>query len=319
MVRFLSVIAALVLVILPVQAQEPEVRASVDSTHYRIGEWINVTVEAKVPTGTRMAGPQAGDSLGLFEVLQVMSDEPKTDDNMVRQLFAVRLISFEPGETAIPPIGFRVTADTDNSVKFAVTNPIPITITTVELAAEAELKDIKPPLTAPWAFEDVISWLVLLGVVAVLAAAYWYYDRLKKRKQALPQPAGPPMAAHELALLALRALEDKRLWQQGRVKEFYSEVTEIIRRFFEARFHIIALEMTSDEILAQLKGISSAEPILKMVNTLLLTADLVKFAKYEPSMAEHEEELLTAYAIVRAMIPKPAPPSASVGAEVHAR
>jgi hypothetical protein len=319
MVRLLSATIALVLVMLPIQAQEPIVRASVDSTHYRIGEWINVTVEAELSAGTRLTGPQAGDSLGLFEVLHVESDEPKTDGSIIRQVVSVRLITFEPGETVIPAIGFRITADADNSVKFAVTNPMPVTITTVELEAEAELKDIKPPLDAPWAFEDIIPWLVLLGIVAVLAAAYWYYDKVKKRKQALPQPAGPPMAAHELALLALRALEDRRLWQQGMVKQFYSEVTEIVRRFFEARFRIIALEMTSDEILAQLKGIPSVQPILKMVNTLLLTADLVKFAKYEPSMAEHEEELQTAYAIVRAMISKPVPPSASVGAEVHAR
>jgi hypothetical protein len=319
MVRLFSAMAALVLVLLPLQAQEPNIQASVDSTHYRIGEWINVTVEADLPHGMRITGPQAGDSLGLFEVLHVESDEPKTNGGMVRQTMSVRLITFEAGETEIPSIGFRGTTDRDSSVKVPATNPIPITITAVELEAEAELKDIKPPMTASWEFEDVLPWLILLAIVGVLAGAYWYYKRMKRREQGLPQPAGPPMAAHELALLALRALEDRRLWQQGKVKEFYSEVTEIVRRFFEARFRIIALEMTSDEILTQLKANPSAEPVLKKVNTLLLTADLVKFAKYEPSMAEHEEELQAAYAIVRALIPKPAAASSTVGAKEHAR
>ncbi len=96
-------------------------------------------------------------------------------------------------------------------------------------------------------------------------------------------------------------------------------MTEIIRRYFEARFGIIALELTSDEILAELKEIPTAQPVMKEVNTLLLTADLVKFAKYEPSIAEHEEELQTAYSIVRALIPKPAPSPAPAEASADAR
>ncbi|MEX2115919.1 MAG: hypothetical protein WEB37_03465 [Bacteroidota bacterium] len=304
---------------LSLQAQEPEVRASVDSTRYRIGEWIHVKVQAEMQTGAQMTGPAEGDSLGLFEVLGVKASEPVVEDNRKRQSFLVRLITFEPGETAIPPMEFRVISDVDSSMHQALTDSIPVSITTVEVEAEAELKDIKPPLAAPWAFEDMLPWLILLAIAAILAAAYWYYKKIKKGQLAQPEAASPPLPAHELALMALRQLEDKRLWQQGRVKDFYSEVTEIIRRFFEARFQIIALELTSDEILAQLKGIPSAQGALKMVNTFLLTADLVKFAKYEPSMAEHEEELQTAYSVVRALIPKPEPTSASVEAPADVR
>jgi len=316
MVRLLSGIAVLVTVALSLQAQEPEVRAWVDSTHYRIGEWIDVNIEVEMAPGDRVTSPEAGDSLGSFEILGTGTTEPEIEGQKKRQSFLLRLITFESGETVIPPLEFNVTSDVDSSVHRISTNPIPVIIATVELEAEAELKDIKPPLTAPWTFEDAVPWLILLAIAAILAAAYWYYSRLKKRKQALPETTGPPLPAHELALMALRQLEDKRLWQQGRVKEFYSEVTEIIRRFFEGRFHIIALELTSDEILSQLKNIPSAEPILRMVSSLLLTADLVKFAKYQPSMAEHEEELQTAYFIVRTMIPKPMPINAS--AEVSA-
>jgi len=319
MVRLLSGIALLVTTAFSLQAQEPGVRASVDSTHYRIGEWIDVSIEVEMAPGDRVTSPEAGDSLGSFEILGTGTTEPESEGQKKRQSFLVRLITFEPGETVIPPLEFSVTSDADSSVHRISTNPIPVTIATVELEAEAELKDIKPPLTAPWAFEDAVAWLILLAIMAILVAAYWYYSRLKKHKQELPETTGPPLPDHQLALMALRQLEDKRLWQQGRVKEFYSEVTEITRRFFEGRFRIIALESTSDEILSQLKNVSSAGPILKMVGALLLTADLVKFAKYQPSMAEHEEELQTAYSIVRTMIPKPAPTSASVEVPVDVR
>jgi len=85
--------------------------------------------------------------------------------------------------------------------------------------------------------------------------------------------------------------------------------SEIIRRFFEGRFGIIALEMTSDEILQQLKQIPEAEPSLKEIKTFFLTADLVKFAKYTATLAEHENELKSAYTIVRSMVPKPPEPT----------
>jgi hypothetical protein len=102
----------------------------------------------------------------------------------------------------------------------------------------------------------------------------------------------------------LRVLEEKKLWQQGLVKEYYSEVTEIIRRFFERRWNIIALEMTTDEILVQIKHVPEALMVWKEMGTFFLNADLVKFAKYQPEPAEHEQEMLSAYEIVRSMAPK---------------
>jgi hypothetical protein len=108
-----------------------------------------------------------------------------------------------------------------------------------------------------------------------------------------------------VALTALRLLEDKHLWQQGRVKQYYSEVTEIVRRFIEDQYGVLALESTSDEILAQLLKLPEAQALLKEFRSFFTTADLVKFAKYIPAPEEHEHELRWAYEIVRAMIPKP--------------
>ena len=92
------------------------------------------------------------------------------------------------------------------------------------------------------------------------------------------------------------------------MKEYYSETTEIIRTFFEGRFGIVALEMTSDEILRQMKSVPEAKMHWKEMNTFFLTADLVKFAKYEATPVEHENEMKWAFEIVRSMIPKPPEP-----------
>jgi hypothetical protein len=81
-------------------------------------------------------------------------------------------------------------------------------------------------------------------------------------------------------------------------------VTEIIRHFFERRWSIIALELTTDEILVQMKNIPDALTVWNELESFFRTADLVKFAKYQPSPAEHENEMRTAYEIVRNMVPK---------------
>jgi hypothetical protein len=126
---------------------------------------------------------------------------------------------------------------------------------------------------------------------------------------------------HREALTALRVLEEKKLWQQGLVKEYYSEVTEIVRRFFERRWNIIALEMTTDEILVQIKHVPEALIVWKKMGSFFLTADLVKFAKYQPAPAEHEQEMHSAYEIVRSMMPKTSietePQSQEVSADVR--
>ena len=91
------------------------------------------------------------------------------------------------------------------------------------------------------------------------------------------------------------------------MKTFFSEATEIIRRFFERRWNIIALELTSEEILGQLRRYPEAGGVWKELRLFFETADLVKFAKYQPSPAECTDELRMAYEIVRAMVPVEAP------------
>ena len=87
------------------------------------------------------------------------------------------------------------------------------------------------------------------------------------------------------------------------MKEYYSEATEIVRRFFEGRWGIDALELTSDEIMKQMKDVAESQKVWKELRSFFTTADLVKFAKYNPTVEEHVNELKEAYEIVRAMVP----------------
>jgi hypothetical protein len=287
----------------PGRAQEPKISARTDSVQYKIGSWILMRVEAELPSSVDSLSVAFKDSLGAFEVLGV----EQSPAGAGRQEWTVRLTYFDTGSAVIPPAGFWYRSRGDTTAHVAYANPISLTITGIPVDFKGDIKDIKPPLDAPWRFEDFLPYLIALVVLLVLGAAYWYYQRLKKRREATYVPPRPVIPPWRVALAALHTVEDRRLWQQGRVKEFYSETTGIIRRFLEDQFNLTALESTSDEIIDQLKRTPVAAPLMKEFRSFFTTADLVKFAKYLPTPEENEQELTWAYHIVRTLTPHPAP------------
>ena len=88
------------------------------------------------------------------------------------------------------------------------------------------------------------------------------------------------------------------MWQQGNVKGFYSEATEIVREYFEGRYGIMALELTSDEVFAQIRRFSLEAEVMKVIESFFLDADLVKFAKYMPVPSENEDVIPKGLGIV---------------------
>ena len=112
------------------------------------------------------------------------------------------------------------------------------------------------------------------------------------------------IAPHEAALKSLRSLEEQKLWQQGNIKEYHSRITEIIRRYFEERFNFLALEMTSSEVLLNLRSLNEGNKIMDITNSFLSNADLVKFAKFQPIPSVNEEMMKQAYEIVETTKPE---------------
>jgi hypothetical protein len=278
-------------------AQEVRMTAKTEADTFRLGSWIDVHVEGRYTAIVDTIAPVVKDSIGTLEVVDIRR-------NAAEPTWLIRLTTIDSGKVFLPPIEFdyKIKGDTGNHK--AYTNSMMLNIAGVTVDPKGEIKDIKPPLNAPWLFEDYIPYLIALIVCTALAGGFYYYRQIKKQKKDLLANIKVIIPPHREALTALRILEEKKLWQQGLVKQYYSEVTEIIRYFFERRWSIVALELTTDEILAQMKHIPDALNVWKEMESFFITADLVKFAKYEPSPAEHETELHSAYEIVRMMVPK---------------
>ena len=170
--------------------------------------------------------------------------------------------------------------------------------------ANSMLKDdgIYTQKNLPFIFAEIRDYAIY-GVIAliILSLVVWYivwYMRNKwqgRRRDVKPAPKLPP---HVIAIKALDELQNRKLWQNGKHKLYYSTLTEILRLYIEGRWSVGALEMTSDEIISALRDVDIKHDSRSNLIAILRTADMVKFAKALPEAEENEQLFTYAYYFV---------------------
>ncbi len=293
----------------PVRAQEPYARAAVDSTRHLIGDAIPVHVQISHPPGATLR-PLFADTVGGFTVL---GTSPLHAEGEKLSVGDVVVAKYDSGDAVLPPLKYLVVGPADSAGQTVATNELRLTIQTVAVDTSQDIKDLKPPLGIPLSWQEILLALGLL-LVAV-AAAYLLYRWWKRRQMpAVLATVAPARPAHVIALEELGALKQRKLWQQGLIKQYYTEVTDILRRYFENRYRLMALERTTDEILDDLRRIRLTGELLGKTDRLLRRADLVKFAKHQPPTLEHDESIQIVYDVVeRTRITESAVPSGAGG------
>ncbi|MBI1807840.1 MAG: hypothetical protein HYR76_12400 [Ignavibacteria bacterium] len=278
-------------------SQEVRVTAKVDSNHILIGDWIKLHVEVEHLSNATVTLPSLPDSIEGFEIIQREAPTVKKSDRLVVESATFTLTAFDSGMHVIPPISVKYTLTGDTTKHTVESSPIPIMVRGVAVDTTKEIKDVKPPLSVPISFAEVLPYLIGILAVAGLVWLYYYIRRKKAMGESL-LPEEPPRPAHEIALDALRSLRAEQLWQRGKVKEYYSQLTDVIRLYIEGRFDAMAMEMTSDEILASSPVSMLSRDIIEKLREILIRADLVKFAKFQPLPEEHESSMTLAFGFV---------------------
>jgi hypothetical protein len=283
---------------LQASAQELRARARVDSTQYLVGDWITVDLELVHPDSMTIHGV-VHDSLAGYVILSQSALKRLTPTTTGARIVASK---YSPGESELPPFSFLVSSPYDSLPIPVRTNSLLLTVNAVAVDTAGEIRDIKDPLSLPWSLQEILLVILLLLVVGALA--FFLFRYFRNKKQVVPEEYAPSLQpAHVVALNELGMLKEKKLWQRGEIKGYYSELSEIIRRYFENRFGIMALEYTTEEIMVTLRNHRDAMVVDSESDALLRQADLVKFAKFSPGATEHEEAMQSAYRIVESTRP----------------
>lgn len=291
-----------------VTSQVTEARAVLDTTEIMIGDQVSLKLELSVPSGSEIWWPEIlGDTLTRYiEILARSAVDTISEENGNLQLRqTLRITSFDSGFHEVPPIPFEFKVKNDTTKYAFQTLPVYLSVNIPAVDMKADIKAIKPPLSAPITFKEILPWiLIALAVLLAGAVAYYIWYRMKKNKPVIafrPKTVIPP---HVKALDNLEYLRLKKLWQSGKIKEYYSELTDIIRWYIEERYKIPALESTTDEILESLHGTGAPGSSQDKLRSTLILADLVKFAKEQPLPDQHDQCLTSCVEFVRETKPE---------------
>lgn len=282
-------------------AQEISVKASVDSVDYQVGDYINYKITVRHSEAVTVLRPTL-DSLKMVEVIKIEPVKREDRDGKIITVFEYIISKYDSGDVTIPSIPVIYNLPNAKEAQVIKTNMVNFTVHTLKIDPHGDVKDIKEPIKIPLDWKIILFWviagLLLLGLIA-WAVIYYRKKKALQNGQVVTIRREP----HEEAFDELRELEAKKLWQNGYIKQYHTEITAIIRKYFEGRFRIPALEMTTSELMQHLNRVSGASEITEITNAFLNNADLVKFAKFVPMNNINEEMMKQAYLIVEKTVP----------------
>ncbi len=281
----------------PSPAQAVSVQVIPSTTSATLAQPVPFLAQADLPAGTALELDLQHSATDVFAI-QHIAKAPDTSGLTLR----FDILPLALGKLTVN-LAFRVTQAGSASVIPAA--PVTLYITPPPGVTKAsDIRDIKGPLRAR---RPLWLWLLLLGLLAGLVYA-WRRRPRGGGGLAMEASQGPPRSPEELAREALETLRASSLWPEGRRREFYFELTEILRLYLEKRVHIPATRLTTTELLRHLRQAEIDKEVGGAVRKIMDRADLVKFAKLAPAGGWGDEDIDAALAIVSSLEPPPATP-----------
>ena len=285
----------------------PELNVAVDTTKMRIGEQINYTLQIKADSTANVIFPEQA----LFAPFEILEESPIDTLRAQSQFLFTKkyaLIQFDSGAYWLPPQKVSV----DGFVK--ISDSLLIQVATVPVdTLKQKLFDIKPIVQVEQNFDALTQSLIfgLLVVLILIGLIYSFFFAKKRREESRKKL--PPF---ERAIEELKALESFTPTEQEEYKNYYSRLTDVVRRYLEEEAKITALESTTDELLLKLEALKKSGKLeleketIKNLKSVLQTADLVKFALSTPEFGTTAKDRALVQGVVvetNEALPEPTP------------
>ncbi len=292
------------------------VSASIDSTTLMIGDQTDLHLSVTHEAGEQVEWPVFGEQLqeGIEIVDKTIVDTLQLSDGRVQEHQYLTLTSFKDSLFSIEPIAVVSGSDT------FFTEPMALNIVQpFEVDSSLAITDIKDIEKAPIYWWGIIRWVLLALALAGLAiGGYYGWQWYRKHRKTEEEPVDPELLrpADEVALEKLDAIKEAKIWKDGKIKEYQTELTDVVREYISRRFDVQSTEKTSDETLKEVKpllvngdlALEDGKELYERLSKMLRTADLVKFAKWHTTPDENESALTTAYDFVKETTPsQPSP------------
>jgi hypothetical protein len=252
-----------------------------------VGDPIQLTLDIATPPGYRAEILQPEVQEGDFAIQSFLLQPAATTPKGTPQHYKAKIVAaiYKTGMFAFPPI--RIILEDDEGKRIQVSSPsVGIEIQSV-IGKDQDLKDLKKQADIPEPFRWLLWLLIALAVCILALVARRFWRRKRSRLQAANAiPTRDPLDAAESDL---RSLLDQGLPAAGREKKFYILLSNIVKRILEAGFGISTVEKTTSEIMDlfwQVPDMTGEKS--ELIESFLVSCDVVKFAKYIPSRPEHE-------------------------------
>ena len=292
MKRWLLMIGLIAGFLASASAQQVEVSATVPDESIAVGKPFSLDLMMKVPYGNYVEwNGFVADTLSAQVDILKRGDLVRTadaDSNIIVQQ-QLTLMTFDTGYVQIPSLQLS----TFNSQLSTLTNPIDLYVTTIAVDTTQAYKPLVPPIEQPVSMKEVFPWILGVLLLVLAGLVVWYF--VKHRKPKLDENGepvkGPVVPPYTKAIGDLESLKQQKLWQVGKVKEYYSSLTDIAREYIEGQFGVNAVEMTTDKILEEVSELRFDDQLYRKLKDTMELADLVKFAKYGATSLESDNAM----------------------------
>ncbi len=257
-----------------------QLQVIVNKPSIKIGDLIRYTITVDAQTNIQYQMPEFAQNLGKFAIRDWERSEPiKLENGRVEQKQIYVLETYLTGTYEIPPV--KLTYIYNGKTNIISSTPICVEVTSV--AEEGDLfsgiRNIKNPVGIFDVAKESIWFLpTIILIFIILIASIIYFIKRRKNKEEVPVPKLP---AHKIAYAALKELYNQKLVDAGLIKEYYFEISNILRHYIENRFALRAPERTTEEFLHELNSSSSlTEAHQDLLKKFLEECDMVKFANF---------------------------------------
>ena len=278
------------------------VSAAIDSTTLFIGDQTDLHLRATCEAGEQVQLPMLDKQLisGVEIVDRTIVDTIILNDGRVQYNQYLTLTSFEDSLFYIEPLPFVSGEDTVWSESLMLNVVQPFEIDSTDMA----ITDIKGIYRAPIWWWGILRWVLLsIAIAGVGVGGYYLITYLRRRTGNINEtmtPIEPLRPADEVALEKLDIIREQKIWQTGQIKEYHTQLTDVVREYIARRFDVSSTEQTSDETLRAMRPLlNNQKELYEQLRKMLTLADLVKFAKWSATPDENELSLRSAYAFVK--------------------